>query len=240
MNQGDTVQIEAPNFNPDIDGDTSLSTDEKPNEVTIQGTLPPILEVTEPEDDNSLPPGTTTQQLTSQGTDCPDAIPMQIPRVSSSTAQSEQQEHNRDQARYNIENFEILELKENSEEEQFANLDSYMAHHNTYQASQHIQQEYRSHLHELDDEQYYTKIDRAYYSQGTPAAQDYRPANQQAAPQRSTEELKQIFGRGRGQVRQEELHGHRPFGPRTHSLQSCIQCKIKKNQQLCQRYANNC
>ena len=31
MNQGDTVQIEAPDFDPDIDGDTPLSIDEKPN-----------------------------------------------------------------------------------------------------------------------------------------------------------------------------------------------------------------
>ena len=63
---------------------------------------------------------------------------MQISRVSSLTAQPEEQEHNRSQAQYNIENFEIPELEENSEEEQFANLDLYMAHHNTYQASQHI------------------------------------------------------------------------------------------------------
>ena len=98
MNQGDTVQIEAPDFDPDIDEDTSLSTDKKPNEVTIQGTLPPISEVTEPEDDNSLTPGTTKQQLTSHETDWPDAIPMQIPRVLSSTAQPEEQGHNRRQA----------------------------------------------------------------------------------------------------------------------------------------------
>ena len=96
MNQGDTVHIEVPNFDPDIDGDTSLSTDEKPNEVK-QETLPPIPEVTEPEDDNSLTPGTTTQELTSQETDWLDAIPMQILRVSSSTAQPEEQEHNRHQ-----------------------------------------------------------------------------------------------------------------------------------------------
>ena len=138
MNQGDTVQIEASDFDPDIDGDTSPSTDEKPNEVTIQGTLPPIPEVTEPEDDNSLTPRTTTQQLTSQETDWPDAIPVQIPRVLSLTAQPEEQGPNKSQARYNIENFEIPELEENSEEEQFADLDSYMAHHNTYQASEHI------------------------------------------------------------------------------------------------------
>ena len=86
MKQGDTVQIEAPDFDPDIDEDTSPSTDEKPNEVTIQGTLPPIPEVTEPEDKNSLAPGISTQELSSQETDWPDAIPVQIPRVSSSTA----------------------------------------------------------------------------------------------------------------------------------------------------------
>ena len=93
MNQGDTVQIEAPDFDPDIDGVTSPSTDEKPNELMIQGTLSPTPEVTEPEDDNSLTPGTTIQRLTSQKTDWPDAIPMQIPRVSSSTAQPEKQGH---------------------------------------------------------------------------------------------------------------------------------------------------
>ena len=98
MNQGDTVQIEAPYFDPDIDEDTSPSTDEKPNKVTIQRTLPPIPEVTKPEDDNSLTPGISTQQLTSQETDWPDAIPMQIPRVSSSTVQPEEQGHNRSQA----------------------------------------------------------------------------------------------------------------------------------------------
>ena len=79
MNQGDTVQIEAPNFDPDIDGVSSPSTDKKPNELMIQGTLSPTPEVTEPKDDNSLTPGTTIQQLTSQETDWPEAIPVQIP-----------------------------------------------------------------------------------------------------------------------------------------------------------------
>ena len=52
MNQGDTVQIEAPDFDPDIDGVSSPSTDKKPNELTIQGTLSPTPEVTKPEDDS--------------------------------------------------------------------------------------------------------------------------------------------------------------------------------------------
>ena len=151
---------------------------------------------------------TTIQQLTSQETDWPDAIPVQIPQVSSSTAQPEEQEIIRSQARYNTESFEIPELEDNSEEEQFADLESYLAHHNTYKASQYICQEYRSRLHYLDDDQYYAEIDRAYYLQDTLAAQDYWLANQSAEPHRTTEELKRIFGRGRGQARKEELHGH--------------------------------
>ena len=44
-----------------------------------QGTLSPISEVTESEDDNSLTPGAATQQLNSHETDWLDVIPMQIP-----------------------------------------------------------------------------------------------------------------------------------------------------------------
>ena len=153
MNQGDTVQIEAPDFDPDIDGASSPSTEEKPNELTIQGTSSPTPEVTKPEDD-SLTPATTIQQLTSQETDWLDAIPVQIPQVSSSTTQPGEQEIIRSQARYNTESFEIPELEDNSEEEQFTDLESYLAHHNTYEASQYICQEYRSRLHDLDNDQY--------------------------------------------------------------------------------------
>ena len=56
-----------------------------------------------------------------------------------------------------------------------------MAHHNTHRASEQIQQEYSSHLQDLDDDQYYAEIDRADFSQSTPAAQDYQLANQQEA-----------------------------------------------------------
>ena len=79
------------------------------------------------------------------------------------------------------------------EEEQYTDLDSYLAHHNTYEASQYIHQQYRSHLHALDDETYYE--DKLYDSYGTLAAQDYWPANQAPGPHRTTEELMWIFGK---------------------------------------------
>ena len=137
MNQGNTIQIEAPDFDPDIDRVSLPSTDKNPNESMIQGILSPTSEVPDPKDD-SLTPATTIQQLASQETDWLDAIPMQIPRVSSLMAQPEEQGHIRSQAQYNSKSLEIPDLEENSEEEQFADLDLYMAHHNTYKASQHI------------------------------------------------------------------------------------------------------
>ena len=58
-----------------------------------------------------------------------------------------------------------------------------MANHNTHQASEHIQQEYFSHLQDLSDNQYYAEIDRVDFSQHTPAAQYHQLAHHQEAPQ---------------------------------------------------------
>ena len=60
--QGDTVQIEAPEFDPDIDRDSPASTNKKHETVPAQGTLVTIPKTSEPEDDNSIAPGTNTDQ----------------------------------------------------------------------------------------------------------------------------------------------------------------------------------
>ena len=114
----------------------------------------------------------------------------------------------------------------------------YLTHHNTYKESQNICKEYRARLLELDDDRYYQEIDHAYHTYGPLPAQDYIPTNQAPGPRCTTQELMQIFGKGRGQARREELHRHQPFGARTRSLQSRIQRKIKKTQHMQQRYAN--
>ena len=73
--QGDSVQIEAPKFDPDIDGDSPANNDEKHSKVLVQGTLATIPETSEPEDDDSIAPGTNTDQQNYQETDWPDAPP---------------------------------------------------------------------------------------------------------------------------------------------------------------------
>ena len=192
MNPGDMVQIEAPDFDPDIDGVSSPSMYEIPNKSLTQGTASLTPKITKPE--NECPtPATSSQQLAYQDTDWSYAIPVQIPSL---IDQPEDQGLDRCQTKHNSARIKIPDLEENSKEEQFANLDSYLAHHNTYEACQYIHQEYRSHLHALDDNQYYKEIDRSYHSYETPAAQDYQPVNQAPGPCRTTEELMRIFGKG--------------------------------------------
>ena len=201
MNSGDTIQIEAPDFDPNINDVSSPTTDEISNKVLTQGTAFPTPKTTKLETECSTP-ATPIQQTTSQDTDWPDAIPVEIPPQ---IDQPEDKEIDGQQTQHNSDRAKIPNLEENSEE-QYADLDSYLAHHNTYEASQYIHQQYRSHLHALDDEMYYEEIDKLYNSYGTPAAQDYRLANQVPGPCRTTEELVQIFGKGQGQTRREELH----------------------------------
>ena len=134
---------------------------------------------------------------------------------------------------------EIPQLETDPEEEQQSqDLQTYLTHHNTYKESQHICKEYRARLLELNNNRYYQEIDRVYQTYGPLPAQDYIPANQAPGPCCMTQELMQIFGKGRGQVHREEPHGHRPFGARTRSLQSRIKQKIKKTQCMRQRYVN--
>ena len=219
MNSGDTIQIEAPDFDPDIDDVSSPTMDKIPNKLSTQGTASPTPKTNKPEIECSTP-ATSIQQTASQDTDWPDAFPVEIP---SQIDQPEDQGIDGHQNQHNSDRAKIPNLEENSKEEQYAKLDSYLAHHNTYEASQYIHQQYRSHLHSLDDETYYEEIDKLYDSYDTPAAQDYQLANQAPGPHRTMEELMWIFGKGRGQTSREELHGHRPFGSRMRSLQSCIQ-----------------
>ena len=77
MNPGDTVQIEAPDLDLDIDGISSPSMDETSNKLLTQGTASPTPKNTEPEIKCSTP-ATYIQQTASQDTDWPDTIPVKI------------------------------------------------------------------------------------------------------------------------------------------------------------------
>ena len=88
------------------------------------------------EDDNSIAPENNTAQHNQQETDWPDAPAIQIPGVSSTTSDQPQEVmYNRRQVQPSAENLEIRELKDDSDQDQFTDLDTFMTHHNTHHAS---------------------------------------------------------------------------------------------------------
>ena len=126
--------------------------------------------------------------------------------------------------RHETDQIEIPQLETDpEEEEQSQDLQTYLTHHNTYEESQNIRKEYRARLLELNNDRYYQEIDHAYQTYSPLPARDYIPTNQAPGPRRMTQELMQIFGKGRGQAHREELHRHQLFGARTRSLQSGTQ-----------------
>ena len=229
---GDMIQIEAPDFDADIDKALPISADQSINHQETQGSVTSTQKFAEKTTECRTP---ASSHIDTQDINWLDAIPVEIlPQTDQNIKQSTPTLL----IRCKIDQAEIPQLEDNPEEEQSKDLQTYLTHHNTYGESQCICRDYRTRLLDLDDDIYYQEIDRAYQTSGPLPAQDYILANQAPSPRRTTQELMQIFGKGRCQAHREELYGHRPLGARTRSLQSHIQWKIKKTQCMRQRYAN--
>ena len=137
--QTDTVQINAPEYDLDIDGDNQPNTDKRHVTVSVQGTLNTSQESSMLEDDNSIAPENVTTYQSQQETDWPDAPTIQIPGISSTTSdQPPEVVYNRCQIQPSAVDLEIPELEEDSDQDQFADLDTFITHHNTHQESEQI------------------------------------------------------------------------------------------------------
>ena len=229
MNTGDSIQINAPKFNPDIDGGLSMK-----EHGEIQGSVNPIQHPVGETKKSKVP---ALPQQVQEEVDWPDTEPVEIP------PQSAQDNENNitvasTQPEMNYSEIPQLESDITEEEEgQFEDIQTYLDHHNTYQESQNICKEYTKRLLDLDDERYYRDIDHMYDTYAQDRA--HIPVIQTPVPHRTMQKLIHAYGRGRGQACREQLHGHRPFGARTRSLQSRIQRKIKKTERMRQRYVNS-
>ena len=156
MNTGDVIQIEAPDFDPDIDEVLPISTDQHTNNPVTQGSVTPTLKSAEKVIEcRTLAP--SHQDIDTQEVDWPDAIPVEIP------PQHDQQIEQNIPTQLTHQNLgpaKIPQLKDNSEGEQYQDLETYFSHHNTFEASQCIHRDYRSRLLTLDDDKYYQEVDR--------------------------------------------------------------------------------
>ena len=141
--QTDTVQINAPRYYQDIDGDNQPNTHNSQVTIPVQGTLNTPQESSILEDDNSTAPDNITTSQNQQETDWPKATAIQIPGVSSTPLdQPPEVTYNRCQIQPSSTDLEILELEEDSDQDQFADSDNLITHHNTHQESERIRHEY--------------------------------------------------------------------------------------------------
>ena len=137
--QTDTVQINTLQYDPDIDWDNQPNTDNRCVTVSVQGTLNTSQKLSILEDDNSIAPNNITTPQNQQETNWPDAPTTQIPGVSSTTLdQPPEVTYNRCQIQLSSVDLEIPELEEDSDQDQFADLDTFITHHNTHQESERI------------------------------------------------------------------------------------------------------
>ena len=205
MNTGDVIQINVPDFDPDIDG--GLPT--KGHEET-QGLDSIAQQPSKRSEEREAP---ALSQHDDNEIYWPDAIPVEIPPQPD---QDIEQNIPVLPIRCQINLSDIPQLESDSDEEeegQFEYLQTYITHHNTYQESENIHKEYRKRLSDLDNDRYYRDIDRAYEIYDP--TRDHISTNRDPRPRRMTQELIQAYGRGRGQACRQELHRHRPFGART-------------------------
>ena len=137
--QTDTVQINAPEYDPDIDGDNQPNTHNSQETVSVQGTLNPPQESSILEDDNSTAPDNITTSQNQQETNWPEAPTVQILGISSTTLdQPPEVTYNRCQIQPSSTDLEIPKLEEDSDQDQFADPDNLITHHNTHQESRRI------------------------------------------------------------------------------------------------------
>ena len=193
MNTRDIIQINAPEFDLDIDGGPSTK-----EHGEIQGSDNPIQHHVGETKKSKAP---ALPQQVEEEVDWPDAVPVKI------TPQSAQDnDYNisvvSTQPETNYSEIPPLESDIDEEEEgQFEDIQTYLDHHNTYQESQNIHKEYSKRLLDLDDERYYRDIDRMYETYLQDRA--HIPDIQIPTPHRTMQELIQAYGRGRGQAHRE-------------------------------------
>ena len=160
MNTGNIIQIDTPDFDPDIDG--RLPT--KEHEET-QGSDSFIQHPSKKSNECKAP---ALSQQVAEEVDWLDAIPVEIlPQPDQDNEQNIPVLPIRCET--NLSEIPQLESDIDEEEEgQFEDLQTYLTHHNTYQESQNIHKEYRKRLLDLNDERYYRDIDCMYETYGSP------------------------------------------------------------------------
>ena len=232
----DTIQINAPDFDLDIDRPNPPRTHNNTAVVSVQQhSTSPEPEVSDAtnfqEEDTDRDPSDATYN-NSEESHGYDDFPEDI------------QDHTTEQSQitsgYSIDPEEIPELEEDWDNDQFADADTNLIYkHNTHSESERIRREYTQRLLDLSDNQYYYKenpINQLQYSSpdpdyyGTPTRwlqKTPHDPNGYYPPPPDPTDIQHWHAHERG--KHTFLHGHRPFGEETQSAESRKARKRRQN-----------
>ena len=130
LNTGNVIQIEVPDFDPDIDEALPISVHQSIKHQERQGSVIPTQKLTEKIAECRA---RASLYQDARDVDWPDTIPVKIPPQSN---QNIEQTISTLPIRCKIDQAEILQLEDDPEEEQSQDLQTYLTHHNTYEESQ--------------------------------------------------------------------------------------------------------
>ena len=234
--QLDAIQLNAPDYNPDIDGELDAATDvQPPNAESAKEET--STDASKPEDHTAIPP--TTNRPEHQ----PSEVSADTDHTEYHSSEQPQAEH---PSNYHPRLEDIPELetdKENWDDSQSDDVEL-LDHHNSTEESDRIRCEYSAYFENVKDQEYnpyhttqgieYQIPEPDYYHTDTQPKQHQRYQNENVylPPPPSIKDLLTWYGQGRGRVRHLELHSHRFYGEKTRSLESRLARKCKKKQHL--------
>ena len=235
----DVIQINAPEYDSDIDEQTDLLPDIQPS--TASHTASTAEETSHAKYNKDAAPVTANSEEHTASSQDSDRLESQSPPVLDNTNHSacqdteQPREENPDHYRPKLEDIpELEDDKENWEEGQYLDAD-FIDHHNTTEESDRICHEYSTYFKKATDQEYSSHNNRMpgleyqipepeYYNSDTQPKQyqRYQNPNVYLHPLPSTEDLYQWHGHSHGRAKHLELHSHRLYGEKTRSLESRI------------------
>ena len=232
--QSDVIQLNTPDYDPDIDRDPDPVTDaQPPNAKSDKDTSTDTLKS---EDHTAI-------HLINNR---PEHQPSEVLPDNNNEYDNVQQQWAEHPSDYCPQLEDILELEtdeENWDDGQFGNAEL-LYNHNSTEESDRICREYSADFEKVEDQEYspyhtaqgveYYILEPDYYHTNTQPKQHQRQQNQNIylPPPPSIEDLHTWYSRGRRRARHLELHGHKLYGWKTRSLESQLAWKCKKNQHL--------
>ena len=220
----DVIQLNAPDYDPDIDRDPDPVTD-------VQTLKAKSSKEDTSTDTHKLEDHKTIPLITNRPEHQPSEVSSDISSNEHNNIEQHRAEHPSDY-RPKLEDIPELETdEENLDEGQFDDAEL-LYNHNSTEESNRIHHEYSAYFEKVEDQEYspyytaqgvkYHIPELDYYPTNKQPKQYQRQQNQNVylPPPPSIEDLHTWYGRGRGRARHLELHGNRLYGEKTRSLES--------------------